>query len=125
MTDNNSVRLIHDNGRVILIVNNDPKGLAMPWQKADEVIAAMRQVTREAEEYCKANRIVADNALMQRAGLPVGLSNNPAIMRESIKEALYDRDLRRALPPKKAAGLGDIQTRGVVGTPMLRRTHVR
>ena len=122
--DNNSVRLVHNEGRVVLIVNNDAKGLAMPWQKADELIRALRQVTREAEEYCKANQIIADNALMQRAGMPVGLSNNPIIMRESIKEALYSRDLRRALPHQTAAGLGDIQTRGVVGSPTLRRQHV-
>ena len=121
MSDNNSIGVRHDNGRVVLILNGD-KGLAMPWQKSDEVIRALRQVTREAEEYCKANQIIADNALMQRAGLPIGLSDNPIIKDESIKAALYDRDLRRAIPNQVAAGLGQIKRRGVVGSPALRRT---
>ena len=80
---------------------------------------------RESEEYQKANQIIYDNALLQRAGIPVGLSDHPKIKEESVKEALYNRDLRRWLPSIRKtvdSGIGAIQARGVVGAPRLTKT---
>ena len=110
------------NGRVIM-AGADPV-MDMPWQKADELARALTVMARRAEEYCKANQIIADNALLARAGANIGLSDHPVIKAESVKAALYDRDLRRALSWRKpgiSEGLGNIRTRGVVGAPAL--TH--
>lgn len=114
----NDVSIRHDNGQVVFVLNGD-RGLRMPWEKAEEIARALIRKAREAEEYCKANQIIADNALMQRAGVNIGLSSHPLIKAETVKESLYNRTLRRALSGKKAAGIPSIQSRGVVGAPTI------
>lgn len=122
---------VSDNGQVVLITDQTilaGKGLGMPWQKADELARSLTRQARRAEEYEKANRIIADNALMQRAGANVGLSDRPDIKTETIKEALYNKALRRALSwrnPNVAEGLGNIRRRGVVGAPALTKHNAK
>lgn len=105
------VSIRHDNGDVVLVLNGD-KGLKMPWEVADKIARGLKIKAREAEEYCKANRIIADNALLLRSGAPVGLSNHPKILEETVKEAVHNRELRRALP-------GGVKSECIVGTPTL------
>jgi len=110
------IQIAHDgNGKVILAING--KVTVLPIDVAERVARGLVRKAREAEELVQANRIIMDNALMQRAGANIGLSDHPKIKEESIKEALYNRDLRRYLP--KGSGMGDIKTRGVVGAPSL------
>lgn len=120
MSDDQFFRTRHENGKVIVIFNG--KGIPVPWEVADQIARAITSKARIAEEYCKANRIIADNALLARSGvLPgVGLSSHPVIQDETIKAALHDRDLRRRLPyQQNADSIGAIKSRGVVGTPSI------
>jgi len=114
------IQFRHENGKVIFVFNG--KGYSMPWEKADDLSRAAATMARQAEEYCKANQIIADNALMQRSGFPMGLSDNPIIQDETIKEALGSKYLRRVLPwrdKNTSSGIGGIKTRGAVGAPTL------
>jgi len=114
------VQCFKDGHEVVLVI--DGKSTVFPWELADIVASSLTANARKAEEYCKVNQIIADNALMQRAGFPLGLSDHPVIKDETIKEALYDRTLRRHLPSTRkdvANGLGNIQSKGVVGAPVL------
>lgn len=120
------IQIAHDgNGKVILTING--RATILPVDVADRVARGLTRKAREAEELIQVNRIIMDNALMQRAGANIGLSDNPKIKDESIKEALYNRDLRRYLSRDRKdvqRGMGDIQTRGVVGAPSLvKRPH--
>ncbi len=113
-----------DNGLVALVFHKKTDNLIMPWEKVDELARALTVMARKAEEIDKANRIIADNALLQRSGLlpGVGLSNHPKIVAETIKEALYNRVLRRAMPwrsPRVVGAVESIKSRGVVGAPTL------
>ena len=129
--DDNKIRVIHDgNGKIVYLFNG--KNLfggdgRLSWESADFIALLSTRAARQAEEYCKANRIIMDNALLQRSGFPIGLSDHPKIKDESIKEALHNRDLRRYLPYQKknvGIGIGNIKSRGVVGTPSLtKRSH--
>ena len=117
-----NVQVRAEGAEVVLIL--DGKGMRMPWQKADEISTALRRKARLAEEVEMATQVIADNALLQRSGaIPgLGLSDHPAIRDETVKEALYGRDLRRHLPAhdkQVANGIGGIQTRGAVGAPTL------
>ena len=108
------------NGRVIM-VGADP-AMDMPWQKADELAAALTRMARQAEEYEKANEIIMDNALLQRSGANFGLSDRADINGETVKEALYNKTLRRLMPWRQKSvseGVGNIRTRGAVGAPAL------
>ena len=120
------LRISHtENGRVIFVFDGK---LAfdggIPWEQADEIARQATRAARLAEEICKANQIIMDNALLHRSGvLPgIGLSDHPKIKDESIKEALHNRDLRRYLPYQKknvGNGIGNIKSRGAVGAPSL------
>lgn len=68
------------------------------WSMFDELAAMMRSSARKAEEWDSAEAVARDNAILLRAGVPIGLSNNPAIRAETIKLAETDRDLRRYMP---------------------------
>ncbi len=122
-TDDSKLQVRHDGGGKVLYVFNGKLllGGAVPWQIADLIARESTRCARLAEEHCKANQIIYDNALIARSGrLPgIGLSDDPLIRSESVKAALYDRSLRRALPYHKPNGLGNIQSRGVVGAPRL------
>ncbi len=122
MTDHR-VQCFPEGPKVMLVI--DGKTTEFPWELADIVSRSLTINARKAEEYCKANQIIADNALMQRAGFPIGLSDRPIIKAETIKEALWGRT-RKLLPwwSKRAIGLGAIQSRGVVGAPTLTKRSV-
>ena len=122
--DDNKLNIFHGgNGKVIYVYNG--KNLfngKVPWEVADKIAQQSTRAARLAEEFCKVNQVIMDNALLARSGvLPgIGLSDHPKIKEESIKEALHNRDLRRYLPyqkPNVGNGLGDIKSRGVVGAP--------
>ena len=124
--DDNKLNISHDgNGKVLYLYNGKAIfGGKVPWEVADKIAKQSTRAARLAEEVCKANRVIMDNALLQRSGvLPgIGLSDHPLIKAETIKEALHDRDLRRYLPyqkPNVSNGMGAIKRRGVVGAPSL------
>ncbi len=123
------LRVSHtENGRVIFVFDGKVVfGGGVPWEQADQIARQATRAARLAEEICKANQIIMDNALLQRSGFPIGLSDHPKIKDESIKEALHNRDLRRYLPFQKknvGNGIGNIKSRGAVGAPSLtKRSH--
>jgi hypothetical protein len=105
------VTIGNDGARVLLTV--DGKTVSIPWEHADEIARALTSKARSAEEEQNALGIAADNAVLLRVGVPVGLSNRPDILHESAKIAQYDSKLRRYLP-------GGIQSTSLVGTPSVR-----
>lgn len=114
-------RAVQHYGRVLLLI--DGRLVAdIPHQSAIDVSNAIRSVAKQAEEWDQAERIAMDQAILTRCGAPFGLTNNPKIMGEAIKEALHNRDLRRYIPPARALG---IQTREMFGTPTLIQTPPR
>lgn len=115
-----NLKIRHENGKVLFVI--DGKGYRIPWEYADVLSRGFTMAARKAEEYCRANAIIMDNALMQRAGLPIGLSDHPVIKQESIKEALHNRRLRTS---GAKAGIESIKSRGVVGSPSLLKRSVQ
>lgn len=107
-----SVTIGQDGPRVLLSV--DGKTISIPWEHADEIARAIQGKARQAEEDQKALGIAADNAVLLRVGVPIGLSNRPDILAESASIAQYDRDLRRHVP-------GGVKSRETFGTPTIRR----
>lgn len=96
----------------VQIIRDGKLVVEMPWDAALRAAAALRHVGQRAEEWASAERIASDQALMIRAGAPIGLSNNPRIIAEATKQAQHDRDLRRYLP-------GGIKSKSIVGVPTI------
>lgn len=78
----------------------------IPQAYAQKVFDALTQMCRRAEAHDLAviNKMIEDQALMQRAGLPFGLTDNKKMQGEIMKEAHYDKKLRKYLAPKHLIG---------------------
>lgn len=90
----------------------------LPWQAALDLAEALRTQAKRAEEWDKASKIAADQAVLLRAGIPLGLTSHPTIQAEAAKLAAWDRDLRRYLP-------GGVRSQAAVGTPSIRQSARR
>lgn len=91
-----SANIRQDGDHVLLTI--DGKAFRMPWQTALAMGRALQAKARQAEELVAANRIVADEALLIRAGAGLSLSSNPAIRAQAHRDAQWDSQLRRAIP---------------------------
>jgi hypothetical protein len=103
---------IRREGNRILLLKNGVLLIEMPYQAALGLSQALRVKAKEVEEEVCAEQIIADQALLLRAGAPFGLTAHRAILRESIKTAQFDRDLRRYLP-------GGIASKAIVMAPRI------
>lgn len=90
-------------GRDVVVLEAGQAVLILPWDAALTLANAIRVQARRIEERVKAGRIVNDQALLMRVGIPLGLSSNPEIMNEAAKEAAWSTELRRAIPSIKSA----------------------
>lgn len=101
--------VIRQEGNEVTILFNGKFLSRMPWDKALAFSTAVRIQALRAEEVDKAQLIVADQALLTRHGIPIGLSNNPKINAEAFRESQH-------LP-----GPAGICPTSVVGTPTILR----
>ncbi len=98
--------------RVVLIIDGKTV-LDLHWKHYNDVIRVIKQAAAQAEEYENANQVIDHQAVMMRAGMPLGLSDNPAILKAARQKALYDKQLRAYIPSVKHLP--------VVGTPRLKQ----
>ncbi|MEW6211545.1 MAG: hypothetical protein AB1631_24475 [Acidobacteriota bacterium] len=103
---------IRQEGERVLLIEDGRLILDMPWQAAIEVARAIYQKAKQAEQLASVDRLIIDQAVLLRAGVPFGLTSHPLILRESVKEALSNRQLRRYMP-------GGIRSQSVVGSPTI------
>ena len=103
---------IRQEGTRIVLLRNGSLLLDMPWGAALEVGRALIAKARQAEELAAAERIIQDQAILERTAFPIGLSQHPRIQAEALKEAQWG-DVRRYLPPPS------IHSGEAVGTPAL------
>lgn len=89
--------VIQEGERVKLIL--DGKLVAdLPPEAAIALGRALITKGRLAEEIVYRERVIADQALLFRAGVGIPLAVNPALRALAAKEAAWSSELRRALP---------------------------
>lgn len=103
---------IRQEGERVLLIKDGRLILDLPWQAALEVARAIHQKAKLAEQLACADKLIIDQAILLRAGAPFGLSSHPLILRESVREALTNRQLRRYLP-------GGVKSKEIVGQPAI------
>lgn len=101
----------------VLFITDNGTFLEMPWEKALQVARALYMKARLAEEYEKHEEVILDQALLLRSGIKLGLSGTKEILREAVKEAQWNRELRRFLPDNK---MGNISSAEKFGIPSVR-----
>lgn len=82
----------------------------IPWRQADELCDAIRSKARLAEEEEKGESIAYDSAILMRAGVPFSFSNRADIIKEAMKEAAWNTNLRRYMP-------GGVRSKEAFGVP--------
>jgi hypothetical protein len=99
-------------GENVLLIVDGKLISVMPWNAAQKVSMAILSQAKKAEEIAKAESIIHDNAILHRAGSPIGLSTHPKILEETKKEAVHNKELRRYMP--------NIKTKEFVFPPSIR-----
>jgi len=102
-------------GLDVVLIDRNSAILRLPWDAAIALGQAMIYQGRQIEESVKADKIIQDQAFLMRMGIPLGLTSNPIMLRESLKEAVWDSKLRRYIP---TCGVGN---NSIVGAPKLRK----
>jgi len=110
-----SIRFVRHDDKVLILINGVLTA-DLPWEIALKAGATLISLGKQIENDQNPEEIILDQAILMRAGVQLGLSDNVLIMRESFKEAQGNRDLRRYMP--RAPG---IESKAVVGTPTIRR----
>lgn len=104
---------IRQEGDRVLLIKDGRLICDMPWHAALQVADYIKSKAKLAEEYAHKEKIIDDQALLIRAGMPFGLTNHPVMLKEAVKEAFTNRFLRRALP-------FGVKSTSVVGTPTVK-----
>lgn len=115
MLQQGSITIRAEGGNVLLVFNN--RAIKMPWEAALEVARHLAGKAREAEEFVKAESIIKDGAILDRLGIPFGLSSNPKIKVEVRKEAQWDSDLRKKI---KGSRVPSVHSKEAFGTPLVK-----
>ena len=101
---------IRQEGTSVLVIKDGVTVLEMPWDAALAFTQEVRAKAKVAEELATVEKIISDGSILFRSGAPFSLSDNPDIVKETVKEAQYNRDLRRWMP-------GGIKSQAVMGVP--------
>ncbi len=107
-------KILQDGDKVIFVING--KGMTIPWQIADQLGRGLLAKARQAEEVQNSEQVIRDNAILMRAGSPVGLSSNPDIISETVKEAVSGDEVRRYMP-------GGVKSKSVIYAPTVRNVE--
>lgn len=107
ITEGGGIALLF-NGRVV------PGMEALPRQAAEQIARVLLAQCRMIENTENPEKTIADQAILHRAGIPIGLTNNLKILNAAHTEAQWNRDLRRYMP--NAPG---IKSAEMVGTPTI------
>lgn len=89
---------IRQEGERVLVLRNGVALFNMPWEAALEMANALTAKARLAEELVKIQEVARDQAILMRAGSPIGIINTPGGMDLAKQIATGDRDLRRFMP---------------------------
>ena len=112
--------IITEAGRIALLFDGRViQGMdAIPRQAAEQIARVLLAQCRMIENNEHPEKTIADQAILHRAGIPIGLTNNLKILNEAHKEAQWNRNLRRYMP--NAPG---IKSSELVGIPTITGTR--
>lgn len=107
------IRLLAHNGQIVLLVNGRLTA-DFPPQVARQLAVALNAQAALIENDANPEKTINDQAILMRAGMKLGLTDNKKILKEAHKEAQWNGDLRRYMKGANAPG---IKTKEIVGTP--------
>lgn len=82
----------------ILLLCNGQVVTNFPPEVAEHLARGLISLSREILNDRRLEQQILDQAILRRAGVPIGLSNNVAVQKEAAKEAQWNGKLRRFMP---------------------------
>ena len=110
MANQESVRLRQEGTRVH-VIKDGTLVLDLPWGAALEIAKSMHKIAKMAETEQDIQQVLDDQALLTATGAPIGLSDNPKLLKESYKRA---QELKYP----------QVEISSIVGTPTIIRRPV-
>ena len=101
---------IRQEGSNVLLFVNGKVVVNLPWDAWLELSREIIAKARQAEQIAKADKVIKDQALLQRYGFPIGVTNNKDMQKEAMNEAAWGSELRRYKP-------GGLPSQEIVGVP--------
>ena len=93
--------VIRKEGTQVHIILEGRLLMQLSWQSALELAKELGHVAHLAEEEAKAEQIIQDQAILHRAGVPVGLVTRKDMALLAAKEAAWNSRLRRFIRPRQ------------------------
>lgn len=112
------IKLIRHEDKVCILINGK-LAADLPAEVALQMGAGLIAKGREIMNDRDPEKQIIDQAILMRAGIVIGLSDNPKVLSEALKEAQWHSGLRRYMP--HATGIASSE---VVGTPTVKRGNV-
>jgi hypothetical protein len=78
-------RITDDGLNVILEING--KATSLPYQAAKDIGRELLRIALMCEERANAAGLINDQAILIRAGFPIGIANDRKILKEAAKKA--------------------------------------
>lgn len=85
-------------GNKVMMIVDGKLVLNITWEQALELGRALIAQARKADTWVHAQQVIDDQALLLRAGAPITLANDAAMIKEAGNEAAWNSKLRRYLP---------------------------
>jgi hypothetical protein len=111
-----AIRFIIHNERIVMLINGKISA-DFPPEVAKSLSIALNQQALIIENEQRQRQNLTDQAILMRAGIPIGLGSNKKMLEEAHNEAQWNRELRRYM--KNAPG---IKSREIFGTPTIETT---
>lgn len=108
---------VGQNGDKVYLIHNGRLVDEMPWQIAIQLAKAILGKGKEAETHAKAKQVITDQAILMRAGVPIGFTSHRGMLNEASKMAQWDSSIRRYMPSTPG-----ITSKEVFGIPTISQT---
>ena len=100
---------VRHHGTHVHVIKDGQLVFDLPWEGALAFSKALHVQGKLAEADAKVDSIITDQAVLTSIGAPLGLSNDPKVLKESYKRA---QELKYP----------QVDIDGIVGAPAVRRT---
>jgi hypothetical protein len=107
--------IVRQEGDRVLLIMGGRLQADLHWKDALRIAKAITNRARVAENYDNLPQLIQDQAILIRAGVPMGLTSHPAALKEAVKSAEGDRNLRRFMR-------NNIRSKEIFGKPTLTQT---
>lgn len=104
---------VRQEGERVLVLEGGRVVFDLPYDAALALSRAIHIKGKQAEQWAARESVIDDQAILNRLGVPLGLTNSPVLQHAAWNKAAWDSDLRRYIRPSRARGIESQETFGI------------